>query len=127
MTTQGSRYSNCVYTHEEVHQTGSGRPFLLAIYCSISSIHLILFSSCCCLSLPSFPSCYGARCSSVVTAFAHGAMGRRMNPSWVNPLSYFSFKPVLHDWCNKGRGVCYPVCGMVHIKEPLLFIGKSRP
>ena len=43
----------------------------------------------------------------------------------VDPLSYFSFQPVLHDWCNKGRGMCYPVCGMVHIKEPLLLIGKS--
>ena len=31
-------------------------------------------------------------------------------------LSYFSFQPVLHDWFNKGRGMCYPVCGMVHIK-----------
>ena len=45
----------------------------------------------------------------------------------VDPLSYFSFQPVLHDWCNKGRGMCYPVCGMVHIKEPLLLIGKSSP
>ena len=43
----------------------------------------------------------------------------------VDPLSYFSFQPVLHDWCNKGRGMCNPVCGMVHIKEPLLLIGKS--
>ena len=43
----------------------------------------------------------------------------------VDPLSYFSFQPVLHDWCNKGRGMCYPVCGMVHIKEPLLLIYKS--
>ena len=42
-------------------------------------------------------------------------------------ISYFSFQPVLHDWCNKGRGMCYPVCGMVHIKEPLLLIGKSSP
>ena len=33
----------------------------------------------------------------------------------------------LHDWCTKGRGMCYPVCGMVHIKEPLLLIGKSSP
>ena len=32
------------------------------------------------------------------------------------PISYFSFQPVLHDWCNKGRGMCYPVCGMIHIK-----------
>ena len=43
----------------------------------------------------------------------------------VDRLSYFSFQPVLHDWCNKGRGMCYPVCGMVHIKEPFLLIGKS--
>ena len=43
----------------------------------------------------------------------------------VDPLSYFSFQPVLHDWCNKGRGMCYPVCGMVHIKEPLLLIDKN--
>ena len=36
-----------------------------------------------------------------------------------------SFQTVLHDWCNKGRGMRYPVCGMMHIKEPLLLIGKS--
>ena len=34
---------------------------------------------------------------------------------------------MLHDWCNKCCGMCYPVCGMVHIKEPLLLIGKSSP
>ena len=43
----------------------------------------------------------------------------------VEPLSYFLFQPVLHDWCNKGGGMSYPVCGMVHIKEPLLLIDKS--
>ena len=45
----------------------------------------------------------------------------------VDPLSYFSFQPVLHDWCTKGRGMCYPVCGMVHIKERLLLIEKNSP
>ena len=45
----------------------------------------------------------------------------------MDPLSYFSFQPVLHDRCNQGRGMYYPVCGMVHIKEPLLLIGKSSP
>ena len=45
----------------------------------------------------------------------------------MDPLSYFSFQPVLHDWCNKGRGICSPVCGAVHIKEPLLLIGNSSP
>ena len=43
----------------------------------------------------------------------------------VDPLSHFSFQPVPHDWCNKGCGMCYPVCGMAHIKEPLLLIDKS--
>ena len=28
---------------------------------------------------------------------------------------------------TKGRGMCYPVCGMVHIREPLLLIDKSSP
>ena len=37
----------------------------------------------------------------------------------------FSVQPVLHDLCKKGSGMCYPVCGMVHIKEPLLLIDKS--
>ena len=45
----------------------------------------------------------------------------------ADPLSYFLFKPVLHDWSTKGGGMCYPVCGMVYIKEPLLLIGKSSP
>ena len=27
----------------------------------------------------------------------------------VDPLSYFSFQPVFHDWYNKSHGMCYPV------------------
>ena len=45
----------------------------------------------------------------------------------MNPLSYFSFQPVLHDWCNKGCGMYDPVCGMMHLKEPLLRVGKVAP
>ena len=48
-------------------------------------------------------------------------------PSMVDPLSYLLFQPVLHDWCNKSCGVCCPVSGMLHIKEPLLLIEKSSP
>ena len=49
--------------------------------------------------------------------------GRIASEQYFNdPLSYFSFQPVLHDWC-----MCYPVCGMVHINEPFLLIGTSRP
>ena len=62
----------------------------------------------------------GARCSSVVREFAHGVMGRRNGP-----IELFLVHPVLHNWCNKGCGMCYPVCGIVHIKEPLLLIDKS--
>ena len=40
------------------------------------------------------------------------------------PLSYFPFQPVLDD---KACGMCYPVCGAVHIKDPLLLIGNSSP
>ena len=44
-----------------------------------------------------------ARCSSVVE-----------RPTWdrslmLGSLSYFSVQPVLHDLCNKDRGMCYPV------------------
>ena len=31
----------------------------------------------------------GARCSSVVRAFAHGAMGRRIDPSWGGTIELF--------------------------------------
>ena len=37
------------------------------------------------------------------------------------------FQQLLHDWHNKGCGMCYPICGMIHIKEPLLLIAKSSP
>ena len=45
----------------------------------------------------------------------------------VDPLIYFSFQPVLHDWCNKGRGMSYPICGMVHIIKTLLLMEKGNP
>ena len=34
-------------------------------------------------------STQGARCSSVVRAFAHEAMGRRIDPSWGGPIELF--------------------------------------
>ena len=45
----------------------------------------------------------------------------------VDPLSHFMFQPMVHDWCNKGCGIYYPVSGMVGLKEPLLLIRKSSP
>ena len=37
------------------------------------------------------------KCSSVVRAFAHGAMGSSDRSFMGDPLSYFSFQPVLHN------------------------------
>ena len=34
-----------------------------------------------------------AKCSSVVRAFAHGAMGRRIDPSWGEPTELFLVPP----------------------------------
>ena len=31
----------------------------------------------------------GARCSSVVREYAHGAMGSRIDPSWGGPIEVF--------------------------------------
>ena len=38
------------------------------------------------------------KCTSMVRTFAHGVMVRRFDPSWLIH-SYFSFQPVLHEWC----------------------------
>ena len=43
------------------------------------------------------------------------------------PIELFVVPVSSPQLCNKGRGMCYPVCGMVHIKELLLLIGKSSP
>ena len=61
----------------------------------------------------------------MVRAFTHGAMGRRIDPSWGEPIELFLVPASAPRLVYKGRGMCYPVCGMVHIKEPLLLIGKS--
>ena len=55
----------------------------------------------------------------MVRAFAHGAMGRRIDPTWGRPIDLFLVP------ASAPRLVYYPVCGMMHIKEPLLLIGKS--
>ena len=54
---------------------------------------------------------FGVRCSSMGRTFAHDVS---LDQSFiVDPFNYFLFQPVLHDWCNKGCGMCYPVCGVV--------------
>ena len=43
------------------------------------------------------------------------------------PIKLFLVPASAHDWYNKDCGMCYPVCGMVLITDPLLLIGKSSP
>ena len=49
----------------------------------------------CFLSMGPRGSCY---------AWCDGSSDRSF---MVDPLSYFSFQTVLHDWCNEGRGMWY--------------------
>ena len=62
-----------------------------------------------------------------VTFIRSSEVKRSLMVRWVVGSILHGVDPqlVLHNWCNKGRGMCYPVCGMVHIKEPLLLIDKS--
>ena len=32
-------------------------------------------------------------------------------------LNYLSFQSMLHNWCDKGHSIYYPVCWMVHTKS----------
>ena len=52
----------------------------------------------------------------VVRAFARGAMGRRIDPSWGGPIELFLVPASDARLVYQGRGMCYTVCGMVHIK-----------
>ena len=33
-------------------------------------------------------------------------------------IIYFLFQPACHNWCNKGCGMYYPVCGIDDKKTP---------
>ena len=42
----------------------------------------------------------GARCSSVVRAFAHGAMGRQIDPSWWTRSEMLLSSKSVRSWCD---------------------------
>ena len=94
-------------------------PFALGIIAIIVFFVIVIVLCCCC--------CCFSRCFLSVVVLVLKASFLLQGAKCLDPLSYFSFHPVLQDWINKGRRVCYPVCRMVHIKEPLLPIGKSSP
>ena len=51
-------------------------------------------------------------------------MGRWIDPSWWTHWA-ISCSSQCSTTGNKGCGMCYPVCGMMHIKELMLLIRKS--
>ena len=60
----------------------------------------------------------------MVRAFAHGAMGRWIDPSWGGPISRSS----QCSTTGVTKAVVYVILsGMMHIKKTLLLIGKSSP
>ena len=61
----------------------------------------------------------------MVIAFAHGAMGRRIDPSLCGPSELFFVPASALRLVYQRPWFVLSVCGMMHIKEPLLLIGKS--
>ena len=41
------------------------------------------------------------------------------------PTELFVVQSMFHHWCNTGPAILY--VGMVHVKDPLLLIGKGIP
>ena len=84
----------------------------------LTSVLCIMVSKCLVINLDIFPVAVCRKAclvsSLICNAFIYSSVG-----------VIFSLQPVLHDWHNKGRGICCSVCGMVHLKEPLLPIKKS--
>ena len=56
---------------------------------NVERSHYIYICVCVCVCVCVSHTFKGARCSSVVRAFAHGAMGRRIDPSWGEPIELF--------------------------------------
>ena len=59
--------------------------------------------------------------------FSHGAMGCRIDPSWGGYFELFLVRASAPRLVSTKAVVCVILSGMMHIKEPLLLIGKSSP
>ena len=64
----------------------------------------------------------GARCSSVVYLLMV-----QWDIQLIHPIELFLDPTSALLLYNTGCGTCYSVCGMVHIKEPLLLIKNPVP
>ena len=103
-----------------MHKLGLHGPIFVKsikyIYIYISFTTTTYYFICC----PSTPNVPYILCALLlhVAARCRFVVERPFMVRWV-------VQPVLHDWFNKGHGMCCPVCRIVHIKEPLLLMGKS--
>ena len=73
------------------------------------------------------PHCSGnteARCSSVVERpfMVRRVVGLILHVGLIELFLVLASTPAFN-----GHGMCHTACGMEHIKEPLLLIGKSNP
>ena len=64
--------SYCVERHLSILMSSNIGEMFAIFQCGVAPIRLL-----------------GARCSAVVRGFAHGAMGRRIDPSWGGPIELF--------------------------------------
>ena len=69
----------------------------------------------------------GARCSSVVRAFAHGAMGRRIDPSWWTHWAISRFSQCSTTGVTKAMVCVILSVGWCIQKNPCYLIDKSSP
>ena len=92
-------------------------------YCHVSSMKYSLAERCNILKDNVMHPAKGARRSSEVerSLMVRWVVGSILHG--VDPLSYFSFQPVLHNWCNKGRGMLSCLWDGAY-KRTLLLIGS---
>ena len=65
---------------------------------------------------------YNILCIMYYVSYTLYVLRSSLNGGCICSLRYFLFQPV---WSIKGCGMCCPVYGKAHIKDPLLLIGKS--
>ena len=77
--------------------------------------------------IPMFVEALSLRGRDVAQAIEHSAVKVwiLLHGGCIFSLGYFPFQSVVPNWFIKDCRMCCPVCGKVHIKDPLLRIAKS--
>ena len=128
--TQTFSVSSCAVTGGRIGKTlGRTRDTWTAcrpcVFCSVASTRRSVRTAMC--SLPSYTrtafhlvkDTHTRMLQNLNIYIIQGDVAHLYHDDWVCSRYGCHGTNVFHDWCNKGGGMCYPVCGMVHIKEPL--------